>query len=77
MKINDYGYDLNTANTSDALGGIESDPYIVTHNSNIVLDQKLFSGRTIRKVSVLPPTMNLRIYAIGMTPQTLLMTEVQ
>ena len=64
----DY-YESNTATASDTQGDITSNPYKITHTSNIFLEQELLSYRTI---PVLPP-QKTEIVAIKLTPQTLLM----
>ena len=76
LKINNSGCELNTATVSDAQGDLESNPDTVTNTSNRIFDQKIFSCRTIREVSVLPPTTNLIIDAIILAPPTLLMPVV-
>ena len=40
LTINDSGYELNTATTSDAQGNLTRNLDTVTHTSNIILDQK-------------------------------------
>ena len=77
LKINDAGYELNTATASGAQGNCTSDPDTVTHTSNGVLDQTLLSCRTIGEVSVLHPPTNLRIATIRLTPQTLMASMVK
>ena len=64
MKIKDVGYELNTATMSDAQVGLASNPDIVTHTSNGIMDQELLSFWTIGEVSDLSPQTNLRIAAI-------------
>ena len=75
MTINDVGYDLNKATTSDAQVNLASDTDTVTHTSNGIMDQNHCFG-TIREVSVLSTLTKSSIAAIELAPQTLLMPEV-
>ena len=63
LTINNTGYEFNTANFRDAQGNPMSNPDIVTHASNGILDQKLLSFRNFGEVFVLPlltnPTIRL------------------
>ena len=77
MTINDVGYELNTATTSDAQIDLARDPDTVPHSSNGTMDQKLLSSRTIGEVSDLFPPSNPRISAIKLASQTLLMPAAQ
>ena len=74
LTINNTGYELNTATASDAQGDLTSDPDIVTHTSNVILDQNILSCQTYGEVSVLPPPTNPTII---LTPQILLTTAVK
>ena len=56
---------------------LASNPDRVTHTSNRIIYQKLFSCWTIGEVSVLPPPTNLLIVVIELAPQTLLTPTVQ
>ena len=47
LTINNAGYELNTATASYAQGNLMSNPDTVTHTSNGIFDQKLFSCWTI------------------------------
>ena len=61
----------------DAKFNLVLDPDTVTHTSNVIMDQKLLSCRSIREFSVSPPPTKSRISAIELAPQTLLMPVVQ
>ena len=74
FTINDAVYELNTATASDTQGDLPRNLDTVTHTSNVILDQKLLSFRTIREVSVLPQPKNSMI---RVTPQTLLTPVVK
>ena len=73
LTINDAGYELSKATASDAQGNITSDPDTVTHTSNVILDRKKLSCRTIIEVSVLRPPAN----PIALAAQTLLTPAVK
>ena len=77
IRIKNVGYDLNTATARDAKFNLVLDPDTVTHTSNVIMDQKLLSCRSIQEVSVSPPPTKSRIAAIELAPQTLLMPVVQ
>ena len=77
LKINDAGYDLNTATMSDAQDNITSYIDTVTHTSNIIVHQTLLIFWTIGEVSVLTTPTNLMIAAIRLAQWTLLMTVVK
>ena len=68
LTINDASSELNTATISDAQSDLVSDPDIVAHTSNKSLDENLLSCRTIREISVFPPSKKPRIAVIGLTP---------
>ena len=77
MPLNDAGYELNTANVSDAQGDLTSNSNTVTHTRNRISEQTLLSCRTIGEVSVLHPPTKPRIATIGLAPQTLLTPTVK
>ena len=69
LTINESGYELNKATVSGTQGYLTSDSDTVTHTSNRIFDQKMFSCRTIGEVYLLPPPRNPMI---RLAPQTLL-----
>ena len=73
LTINNSKYELNTAITSDAQGNLTSNPDTVTRTSNGNLNQKILMCQTIGAVYVLPPPINLKISAIILVPQKLMM----
>ena len=70
-------HEFNTATANDSQVDIASNPDIVNHTRNRIIDQKSLSCRTTGEVSVFPPPKNPSIGAIELAPQTLLTPAVQ
>ena len=74
LIMNDDGYELNTVKASDTQDNLMRKIDTVNHTSNGILNQKIFSFRTIGEVSFLSLPTNPWI---RLTPQTLLTPEVK
>ena len=65
-----------TSKGADTVTHTRNGPDTVTHTGNVILDQKLLSGRTIVEVSTLPLPMNLTIRLMSQILLTSMVKEI-